>query len=40
MNEIVTGGDRLFDAHEDPHARRHLSINVPTVLGTTKWTSI
>lgn len=39
-DEIVTGGDKLFDAYEDPRARRLLLIDGPAVLGIAEWTAM
>lgn len=40
VDEIVTGGDRLFDAYEDPRVRRLLLIDGPSVLGINEWNMI
>jgi AcrR family transcriptional regulator len=39
-DEIVTGGDKLFDAYEGPRARRLLLIDGPAVLGVAEWTAM
>ena len=38
--EIVTGGERLFDAYESPAARRMLLVDGPAVLGIADWTAL
>jgi AcrR family transcriptional regulator len=38
VDEIVTGGDKLFDAYEAPSVRRLLLIDGPAVLGIDEWT--
>jgi AcrR family transcriptional regulator len=38
VDEIVTGGDKLFDAYEAPNVRRLLLIDGPAVLGIDEWT--
>jgi len=40
IDEIVTGGARLFDAYEDLRARRLLLIDGPAVLGIAEWTAM
>jgi AcrR family transcriptional regulator len=40
IDEIVTGGEKLFDAYEDPRARRLLLIDGPSVLGIAEWTAM
>jgi AcrR family transcriptional regulator len=38
--EIVTGGEKLFDAYESPGARRLLLVDGPSVLGIDDWTAL
>lgn len=38
LDEIVTGGELLFDAYESGEARRLLLLDAPTVLGADEWT--
>jgi len=40
VDEIVTGGARLFDAYEHPAARQLLLIDGPAVLGLAEWTEM
>jgi AcrR family transcriptional regulator len=40
IDEIVTGGARLFDAYEHPAARQLLLIDGPAVLGLAEWTKM
>jgi hypothetical protein len=40
IDEILTGGDRLFDAYEDSRVRRLLLIDGPAVLGIEEWTAM
>jgi AcrR family transcriptional regulator len=40
VDEIVTGGARLFDAYEHPAARQLLLIDGPAVLGLAEWTKM
>ena len=39
-DEIVTGGDILFDAYESKDARRLLLMDGPSVLGHVQWTAM
>jgi AcrR family transcriptional regulator len=39
-DEIVTGGDILFDAYESKDARRLLLMDGPSVLGHVQWTTM
>jgi len=39
-DEIVTGGDILFDAYESKDARRLLLMDGPSVLGHVAWTAM
>lgn len=39
-DEIVTGGDILFDAYESDDARRLLLMDGPSVLGHVEWTKM
>lgn len=39
-DEIVTGGDILFDAYERKDARRLLLMDGPSVLGHVEWTAM
>jgi AcrR family transcriptional regulator len=40
LDEIVTGGELLFDAYESGEARRLLLLDAPTVLGFEAWTQM
>lgn len=40
VDEIVTGGDILFDAYESKDARRLLLMDGPSVLGHAQWTAM
>jgi AcrR family transcriptional regulator len=40
VDEIVTGGDILFDAYESKDARRLLLMDGPSVLGHVQWTAM
>jgi len=40
LDEIVVGGDRLYDAYEAADARRLLLVDGPTVLGYQAWTDM
>lgn len=39
-DEVVTGGDILFDAYESEGARRLLLMDGPSVLGHVQWTAV